>query len=91
LRFPDLEVPHSVSDALGVLEAGHHQLRADLAVQTETDLDSLVLTNWHERWPAWRIFWTMLNHDALHTGTIGQLRDDYLWRQPARSPVAQCG
>jgi hypothetical protein len=30
-------------------------------------------------WPAWRIFTTMTDHDALHTGAIGNLRDLYCW------------
>jgi len=30
-------------------------------------------------WPAWRIFTTMIDHDAFHGGTIGYLRDLYYW------------
>jgi hypothetical protein len=34
-------------------------------------------TNWGERWPAWRILWTMIDHDAHHGAEIGCLRDLY--------------
>ncbi len=30
-----------------------------------------------ERWPTWRIFWTMIQHDAHHGAEIAMLRD--LW------------
>jgi hypothetical protein len=30
-----------------------------------------------ERWPAWRVLWTMIDHDAHHGGEIGCLRDLY--------------
>ena len=80
LRFPDLDVPHSAERAMTVLEAGQRQLRGHLVRLSDDELEQQVLTNWGERWPAWRIFWTMANHDALHTGAIGQLRDDYQWR-----------
>ena len=33
------------------------------------------LTSWGERWPAWRIIGVMIDHDALHAGAIGALRD----------------
>jgi len=36
-----------------------------------------VLTNWGEKWPAWRIFWAMIEHDLHHGGEIGALRDLY--------------
>ena len=84
LRFPDLEVPHSVAQARETLEAGQQELRAVLVSLADDDLDRQVLTNWGARWPAWRIFWTMINHNALHGGAIGQLRDDYYWAR-ARS------
>jgi hypothetical protein len=34
-------------------------------------------TNWGERPPAWRILWTMIDHDAHHGAEIGCLRDLY--------------
>ncbi len=51
----------------------------------EAGLDQPRKTNWGEMWPAWRIFTTMIDHDALHTGTIGCLRDLYVWRSAART------
>jgi hypothetical protein len=33
-----------------------------------------------EEWPTWRIFWTMIQHDAHHGGEIGCLRDLYFHR-----------
>jgi DinB superfamily len=79
LTWPQLDVPHSVEQAT-VLDVGQHQLRDDLVTLANHQLDQQVLTNWGERWPAWRIFWAMINHDALHTGAIGHLRDAYYWR-----------
>ena len=81
LTWREVEAPHSVDQAMAVLEAGHRQLRGHLARLSDGELDQEVLTNWGERWPAWRIFWAMVDHDALHTGAIGQLRDDYQWRE----------
>jgi len=79
--WPELDVPHSVEQATSVLAHGQHQLRNDLEPLSDDQLDEPLLTNWGERWPAWRIFWAMIDHDALHTGAIGQLRDDYCWRK----------
>lgn len=79
LTWPELETPHSVHGVMAVLDAGHRQLRAHLARLADGELEQDVLTNWGERWPAWRIFWTMIEHDAVHGGAIGQLRDDYFW------------
>ena len=80
LTFADIDVPHSIPQTLDVLESGQRLLRAHLTRLSDEELDQQVLTNWGEPWPAWRIFSTMANHDALHTGAIGQLRDDYCWR-----------
>ena len=81
LTFPEIEVPHTVKLTMTELEVGQRLLRAHLARLSDDELEQMVLTNWGERWPAWRIFWTMADHDALHTGAIGQLRDDYQWRR----------
>jgi hypothetical protein len=35
------------------------------------------VTDYAERWPAWRILWTMIDHDAHHGAEIGCLRDLY--------------
>jgi hypothetical protein len=83
LTWLTIDTPHSVAEATEVLERGQRLLRADLVQASEEDLDHEVLTNWGERWPAWRIFSAMIDHDALHTGAIGQLRDAYYWRTPS--------
>jgi DinB superfamily len=80
LTWPELETPHSVQRITILLTTGQRQLREDLVPLGEKQLDEFLLTNWGERWPAWRIFWTMIDHDALHTGAIGHLRDAYHWR-----------
>jgi hypothetical protein len=77
LTFPDLEVPPTPSDAVAMLDEGQALLMDDLAGLEDVDLDGQVLTNWGEEWPAWRIFWTMINHDLWHGGEIGALRDLY--------------
>jgi len=64
-----------VDGALAMLREGHELLRADLAGLDPTGLDTDVLTNWEEPWPAWRIFWTTIHHDLQHGGEIGALRD----------------
>ena len=60
-----------------MLDAGHALLTEDLAEMDDADLERPVPTNWGEEWPAWRIFWTMIHHDAHHGGEIGALRDLY--------------
>ena len=77
LTFPDLEAPTTAAAALARLDQGHALLRAELAGCSEADLAREVRTNWGELWPAWRIFTTMSDHDALHCGELGCLRDLY--------------
>jgi len=77
LTFPDLLIPSDVAGAVEFLHAGYEALRADL--ESEDDLDQPRKTNWGDMWPAWRIFTAMTDHDALHTGMIGGLRDLYCW------------
>lgn len=79
LTFPEIPIPHTTKTAIQLLDAGYHTLRADLEADTEEGLDRPRKTNWGEMWPAWRIFTTMIDHDALHTGAIGNLRDLYYW------------
>jgi hypothetical protein len=52
----------------------------------DDQLDALVLTNWGERWPAWRIFWTMVDHDSHHGAELGLLRDLYRTASPPSGP-----
>ena len=79
LTFPELTIPHDVPTALQDLEAGYEVLKGDLEIETDEGLDQPRKTNWGDMWAAWRIFTSMTDHDALHTGTIGALRDLYYW------------
>jgi len=79
LTWPDLQIPHTATGAIELLEHGQALLREDLTGLAEHQLDKPRKTNWGELWPAWRIFWTMINHDATHGGAIGHLRDLYYW------------
>jgi DinB family protein len=81
LTFPDIVIPDTAGAAISMLDQAHLRLRGELAGLSEPQLDDLVKTNWGELWPAWRIFSTMADHDALHGGAIGSLRDLYRWRQ----------
>jgi hypothetical protein len=65
-----------------MLDTGHALLTEDLAASGDDDLEREVPTNWGELWPAWRIFWTMIHHDAHHGGEIGALRDLYRTTRP---------
>ncbi|TMF68592.1 MAG: DinB family protein [Chloroflexi bacterium] len=89
LTFPDLVIPHTVRSAKAYLSRGQKLLREQLLGRSDSQLDRQVKTNWGETWPAWRIFWAMADHDALHGGAIGALRDLYYWsatRRPSPSP-----
>jgi hypothetical protein len=77
LTFPDIDSAHTAATAIAQLEQGHALLVRDLAGLADTDLERQVLTNWGEKWQAWRIFWTMISHDLHHGGEIGALRDLY--------------
>lgn len=77
IDFTTVENPGDVASAIAMLEHGHALLIEDLAAHTDAELDRMVLTNWGEAWPAWKIFWTMTDHDAHHGGEIGALRDLY--------------
>jgi hypothetical protein len=64
-----------------MLERGHDLLIRDLkGLRSDDELDELRLTNWGEKWATWKIFWTMIRHDAHHGGEIGALRDLYRFR-----------
>lgn len=77
LTFPALPALRGVTAALERLGEGHRPLRQDLEEITESELDLPRLTNWADRWPAWRIFSTMTDHDAHHGAEIGTPRDLY--------------
>jgi hypothetical protein len=84
IDFINIENPHDVETSVRMLEHGHALLSKDLADLTDADLERPVLTNWGEEWPAWRIFWTMIHHDAHHGAEIALLRD--LHRKEADRP-----
>ena len=77
LTFPDLIPPATVRGALERLQEGQRLLRSDLIGLQADQLDQPRLTNWGEEWPAWRIFWAMIDHDLHHGAEIGCLRDLY--------------
>ena len=80
LTWPDIDSAHTAADAIAQLEYGQRLLVEDLAGLHDANLDEPRLTNWGQRWPAWRVFWTMIDHDAVHGGEIGALRDLYRLR-----------
>lgn len=82
LTFPDLVAPATAAGAVDRLREGQALLRAELASLDDDGLDRPVLTNWGEQWPAWRIFWTMIDHDAAHGAEIGCVRDLYRLSDP---------
>ena len=88
LTWLTLETPGSVADTTDMLDTGHALLTEDLAAIDDPDLERPVMTNWGERWPAWRIFWTMIHHDAHHGGEIGALRDLYRVSRTGPDPTA---
>ena len=77
LTWPDLVAPATAADAITRLEEGQGLLRAAAQGLGDDELDQPRWTNWGERWPAWRILWTMIDHDAHHGAEIGCLRDLY--------------
>jgi len=77
LDFVSIENPGDVASADAMLRDGQRLLEGDLASLDDAALDRPVLTNWGEEWPAWRIFWTMIDHDVHHGAEIGTLRDLY--------------
>jgi len=86
LTWPDLVAPSTTADATTALQEGQRLLRADLEGLDDHELDAPRWTNWGEQWPAWRILWTMIDHDAHHGAEIGCLRDLYRVTAGADSP-----
>jgi hypothetical protein len=89
LTWPELDSPHTAADAIADLDDGHLLLVEAVGALDDDALDRPVLTNWGERWPAWRILWTMIHHDLWHGGEIGALRDLYRWAEPPGMLPAQ--
>jgi hypothetical protein len=77
LTWDTLEIPHTLTNTIALLQEGHTQLQHALQGLTDADLEQLRFTNWGEQWPTWRIFWVMIGHDMEHGAEIGCLRDLY--------------
>ena len=77
LTWNELALPGTVEGALAWLDEGQQKLLSALADLEDADLHALRLTNWGERWPTWRFFWTMVTHDLEHGAEIGLLRQLY--------------
>jgi hypothetical protein len=77
LTWDGLAIPHTAGDAIAWLEKGQAQLKTALDSLNDAGLAEMRPTNWGDRWPTWRIFWTMAAHDLQHGGEIGCLRDLY--------------
>ncbi len=78
LTWDTIEMPSSVAAAPALLERGQRLLVEDLAsLAGDAALDAPRRTKWGELWPTWRIFWTLIHHDAHHGGEIGCIRDRY--------------
>src|SRR5438034_1822114 len=77
LTFPELIAPATVQGAIERLQEGQGLLRSDLVNLEAGQVDGPRLTNWGEPWPAWRIFWAMIDHDLHHGAEISCLRDLY--------------
>ncbi len=75
LVWPEIDSTHTAADAIDSLERWQGLLADDLAGLPADQLDAPRQTNWGEEWPAWRIFWTMVEHDIHHGAEIGALRD----------------
>jgi hypothetical protein len=84
LTWPEIDSAHTAESAMAQLEEGQALLVADISRLEDGDLGRSVLTNWGERWPSWKVFWTMISHDLHHGGEIGALRDLYRAR-----PIAE--
>lgn len=82
LTWEELEIPHTVTDTIALLEEGHTRLRRALDGLGDEELAEMRLTNWGEKWPTWRIFWTMISHDLHHGAEIGCLRDLFRLKAP---------
>lgn len=87
LTFPELDIPNNARSALDLLDEGHRLLRDDLLATSESELDEPRKTNWGQMLPTWKLFWAMIDHDALHGGMIGSLRDIYYWSRRGSASV----
>lgn len=79
MTWEEVQTPGTVTGTIAVLDQGQALLLEALRARSEAGLDEMVMTNWGDRWPAWRIFMVLADHDALHGGIVGSLRDLYHW------------
>jgi hypothetical protein len=77
LTWDDLSSPHDAETALERLDANHGRLIGSVRSLSDVDLERDTATNWGERWPTWKVVWTLIHHDLWHGGEIGALRDLY--------------
>jgi uncharacterized damage-inducible protein DinB len=60
--------------ALDYLARSHEYWLASWAHLTDSDLETMVPTNFKQDWPAWKIIRMMSQHDSYHAGQIAVLR-----------------
>jgi hypothetical protein len=77
LRWEDLQVANAATEAISQLTESQAVLRTSLNDLHDDELEKSSLTNWGERWPTWKIIWTMITHDLHHGAEIGCLRELY--------------
>lgn len=72
LTWEHVNAPSATGDALLWLDRGQELVEG--ALRGESNLRRPVLTSRGETWPAWRVFWTLAEHDLEHSGEIAVLR-----------------
>jgi hypothetical protein len=77
LTCDDIPAPATAAAATAGLETGQARLRQSLSALQDSELAKRRATNWGDRWPTWRIFWTMIFHDAHHGAETACLCDPY--------------
>ena len=77
MTWDDMPAPATAAADTAGLETGQARLRQSLSALQDSELAKRRSANWGGRWPTWRIFWTMIFHDAHHGAEIACLRDPY--------------
>lgn len=65
------------------LEEGHGYWLDCWQDFSESDLDTMIPTNWGDEWPLWKMITNMASHDSYHAGQIALTRTV---AQPAETP-----
>jgi hypothetical protein len=87
LTWERFETPPTLAGTMEMLDRGQALLAQDLSgLRSDDELEAPRRTNWGELWPTWRIFWTMIWHDAHHGAEIACLRDLYRYRDSRSGP-----